>query len=127
MKTSRKSLEGQKTITLHRFLVTSPPEYDIDHISGDKMDNRRKNLRICSHQKNMFNQKLRSTNSSGYTGVSFSKSAGKFEAYIHYCGKKINLGLFATAKEGAIARDKAALQYFGEFAKLNFPQDVVAI
>ena len=37
------------------------------------------------------------------------------------------LGLFATAKEGAIARDKAALQYFGEFAKLNFPQDVVAI
>ena len=121
MKTSRRSEEGQKTVTLHRFLMQPPPSCDVDHISGDKMDNRRCNLRICSHQQNMYNQKMRNTNTSGYYGVSLLKSVGRYEAYIHNCGKKIYLGLFSSAEEAACARDKAAYRLYGRFAKLNFP------
>lgn len=120
--TSRKSLEGYKTFTLHRLIFGFPSNYDIDHINGNKMDNRRDNLRGCNHQQNMFNQNKRSTNTSGFLGVSLMKNCGKFEAYIHPNGKKIQLGLFISAEEAAVARDKAAVQYFGSYARLNFPE-----
>lgn len=123
---SRKLKASSRTFTLHRLLFGFPESGDIDHIDGNKMNNRRENMRLCSHQQNMFNQKKRCTNSTGYTGVSFSKSAKKYEAYIHHNGKKKNLGLYRTAVEAAIARDKAALEYFGEYARLNLPMDVIA-
>lgn len=85
------------------------------------MNNSRANLRLCSHQKK------RCTNSSGYTGVSFSKSAKKYEAYIYYNGKKKNLGLYTSAIDVAKVRDKAVIKYFGKYAKLNLPMDVVAV
>ncbi len=107
-------------LTLHRLLLDFPVG-DVDHISGDKLDNRRTNLRICTHQQNMFNQKTRNTNTSGYTGVSFLRCAKKYEAYIHCDGKKHYLGLHASAEKAAQARDQAALKLFGEYAKLNSP------
>lgn len=117
---SRKSEDGNKTFTLHRYLYDFPIHCDIDHIDGNKMDNRRFNLRICSHQQNTFNQKLRKTNTSGYYGVSKHKSANLYEAYIHYNGKKKYLGLYSTAEEAAVVRDNEAIRLFGEYAKLNF-------
>jgi len=121
MHTSRKSPEGYKTRPLHRYLIKIPDKADIDHINGDKLDNRRSNLRACTHQQNMFNQKKRSTNSSGYIGVSLFKATGMFEAYIHHSGKKIYLGLYHTAEEAAYIRDKEAKKLFGKYARLNFP------
>ena len=117
--TSRKSPDGPKTFPLHRLIMNVSDDMDVDHISGDKLDNRKCNLRICTHQENMFNQRMRETNTSGYYGVSRMKSCGKFEAYIHIDGKKKYLGLFETAEKAAIARDKAAIVLFGEFARLN--------
>ncbi len=116
---SRRSKDGYRTIPLHRYLLHPEDGCDVDHISGDKLDNRRCNLRVCTHQENMFNQKLRSTNTTGYYGVSRMKSTGRFEAYIHHDGKKVYLGTYATAEEAAAVRDKAALQLFGPFARLN--------
>ena len=118
--TSRKDVDGHKTITLHRYLLGFPQNCDIDHIDGNKMNNRRSNLLICSHQQNSFNQKMRNTNTSGYYGVSQMKSCGRYEAYIHVDGKKKYLGLYKTAEEAAQVRDDAAIIYFGKFAKLNF-------
>lgn len=117
--TSRKSLYGHKTEPLHKYLLHPPQGVDIDHISGDKLDNRKSNLRFCSHQQNMFNQKRRSTNSTGYSGVSYSKNAGKYEAYINRDGRKIHLGLFMSAEEAAIVRNNAAQKLYGEYARLN--------
>lgn len=115
-----------KTVTLHRFLLGEKAiNLDVDHISGDKLDNRRSNLRVCSHQENMFNQNLRSTNTSGYIGVSQMKSTGKYEAYIHPNGKKISLGTYTDIVEAATVRDRAALKHFGKFARLNFPVGAV--
>ena len=116
---SRKSKTGKRAVCLHRVLIQCPPNYDIDHISGDKMDNRKSNLRVCTHQQNMFNQKMRCTNSSGYYGVSFHKGARKWCAYIHIGGKKLHLGLFEDKQGAAEARDRAAELYFGEYARLN--------
>lgn len=117
--TSRRDPNGYKTFSLHRLIMNPGDTEDVDHISGDKLDNRKSNLRICSHQENMFNQKLRETNTTGYYGVSKMKSCGKYEAYIHIDGRKKYLGLFETAEGAALARDSAAIRLFGDFARLN--------
>ncbi len=108
----------QRSWCLHTFLLNKS-NFDIDHISGNKFDNRRCNLRLCTHQQNTFNQKMRCTNTSGFYGVSFFKQVGKYESYINLNGKKIHLGLYDTALEAAKVRDKAAIKYFGPFARLN--------
>lgn len=113
-------------VNLHRLLIKTDGNVDVDHINGNKMDNRRTNLRICTHQQNSCNQKKRSTNKSGYTGVSFFKATGQYEAYIWCNYKKIYLGLFDSAVEAAMARDKAALIYHGQYARLNFGRELYA-
>lgn len=117
--TSRKLPGGVKTIPVHKLLLSPPEGYDVDHISGDKMDNRKCNLRVCTHQQNMFNQKLRNTNNTGYYGVSFMRNCGKYEAYINLDGRKKYLNIYGTAAEAANARDAAAVMLYGDYARLN--------
>ena len=54
---------------MHRFLLSPPDEMDVDHRNGDTLDNRRENLRICTHLENGQNQMKHKTNTSGYKGV----------------------------------------------------------
>ena len=105
---------------MHKILLGKIEGRDTDHISRDKLDNRRSNLRICTHQENSFNQPLRSTNTTGYIGVSFVKAAKKFEAYVHFNGRKHYFGLYDHSRDAAVARDNGAKLLFGEFANLNF-------
>ena len=95
---------------------------EVDHINGDKMDNRRCNLRICTHQQNAFNQTRRSTNTSGFIGVSPVKDAPFYEAYIHLHDRKHHLGTFSDPKQAARTRDAVARLVFGEYARLNYPR-----
>lgn len=113
----------RKATPMHKILLGNTKGFDVDHISGNKLDNRRCNLRICTHQQNMFNQNIRSTNTSGFIGVSLMKNTGKYEAYIHYNGKKYYLGLYDNAVDAAIARDREAIKKFGRFARLNFTDE----
>ena len=115
---------NRKKVYLHRMLMPVDSGFDVDHVNGNKLDNRRCNLRVCTHQQNMFNQKCRCTNTSGYMGVSKHKAAGKYEAYVNMSGNKIYLGLYDTAQEAAVVRDTAASHYYGEYANLNFPKGV---
>ena len=111
----------RKNICLHKLLINCDSGFEIDHISGNKLDNRKSNLRICTHQENLFNQRIRSTNKTGFSGVAWHDGAQKHEAYVHCGGKKHYLGLFEKAEDAAMARDGKARELFGEFANLNFP------
>ena len=92
----------------------------IDHINGNKLDNRRSNLRHVNNQQNHWNREKSKSNTSGYKGVSFDKSRGKYEASIMKDGRKRFLGYFNDPKDAAVAYDNAAFFYFGEYARPNF-------
>jgi hypothetical protein len=83
----------------------------IDHIDGNGLNNRISNLRLVSHKANLRNQRMRSSNTSGFTGVSFVKGRGLWEAHIGGCnGKKKTLGQFANKADAIAARRSAELE-----------------
>ena len=92
------------------------PEMDIDHINGNKMDNRIENLRLCTRSQNMSNRGKNKNNSSGFKGVSFCKQTGRWVAQITVDRKNKKIGRFDTKEEAADAYSKMAKEIFGEFA-----------
>ncbi len=90
-----------------------------DHANRNKLDNRRSNLRPVTKQGNKANSNLHSNNTSGYKGVSWSKSVGKWCANIRVNGRLICLGYYTEAEEAAAAYDTAAVKYFREYAATN--------
>ena len=101
---------------LHRILMEAPDGMDVDHINGDKLDNQKSNLRICTHQENMMNQGKQKNNTSGFKGVSFDKQRQKFKAHINIYGKKKHLGYFEKAEDAHEAYKKGCVKYHGDFA-----------
>lgn len=95
------------------------PKEQLDHINGNRSDNRIKNLRECNNSENNRAVGIKSSNTSGFKGVTFNKASGKYFAYIRVNYKRIHLGVWNTAKEAAVSYNKAAVEHFGEFANLN--------
>ncbi len=114
---------GRYILWMHREIMRAPASMQVDHINGDTLDNRVSNLRICSNTENSRNQRLRPSNTSGYKGVAWRDGHKKFRARITVNYKDIFLGYFDDPKEAARAYDSAARKYFGEFAKVNFPDE----
>jgi hypothetical protein len=101
------------------------PDGEIDHINGNRADNRIENLRIVSHHQNQMNMGDSRRNTSGFKGVSYSKSRGGYETRIGIGGGKQKwIGRFATAEEAARAYDAAVIAHRGEFARPNFPAKI---
>jgi hypothetical protein len=116
----------RKMLQMHVAIMGQIDGKEVDHRNGNKLDNQRHNLRHCTHAHNVMNSRIRSNNSSGYKGASWSKGCNKWIAYIRHNGKQIHLGLFTCLVKAAKAYDKAAIEHFGEYAKLNFPQSKLA-
>lgn len=120
---------NNKTIEMHRYLYPDCPSgLQIDHINGDRLDNRSCNLRFCTLKQNIQNQKMRQ-NMCGYKGVGKSKKLkiAPFCASIYEMKegkvKRIHIGYFKTAEAAARAYDAKAKELHGEFARLNFPNE----
>jgi hypothetical protein len=129
-------VKGYRTITIkkrrfyeHRiawYMMTGedPTSFEIDHINGDKTDNRFCNLRLATSQTNKANCKLTASNSSGFKGVHARGS--RWIAGITHNRKMIHIGMFKTAEEAARAYDAKAVELFGEYALTNAQLQEVA-
>jgi hypothetical protein len=105
-----------RTTYLHKLI--HPSNSYVDHINGDKLDNRRSNLRPVTNSQNMMNRGKTCANTSGYKGV--FKNRSLWMARIKVDGEPIYLGSFVTKEEAAFKYDIAAKKYHKEFANLNF-------
>lgn len=94
------------------YVYGSFPAEEIDHINGNSTDNRISNLREASRKQNNENRALRSDSKSGFQGVSFNKSFGKFQSRIMHNKKSISLGLFSTAEQASQAYQAARAELF---------------
>ena len=102
--------------TLSRYLLKCPPNLFVDHINHDRLDCRKENLRIVTSLQNSMNRLPKYK----YKGVSKVPGAKSWIARITIDKKQIILGRYSTEIEAAKAYDTAALQYFKEYAYLNF-------
>lgn len=107
----RGTYQGGK-VFLHRFLTDAPEHLFVDHINGDPLDNRKGNLRHCSHKQNIRNMRKEGKK---IKGVSLTKT-GKWSARICVDYETIWLGVYDTREEAEHVRLAAELEYFKEFS-----------
>ena len=114
-----KIINGKNTlIYMHRQIFgVNGSKVWIDHINGDGLDNRRENLRICTPVQNCANQK-KTRGTSRFKGVC-EHGVNQWRARI----AREELGYFDSEEEAAKAYDRAAFEKWGEFARLNFPNE----
>jgi hypothetical protein len=113
---------GRKMLLLHDLLMAPPIGFEVDHVDGDPLNNRRRNLRIATHQANQVNRKrLHPRNKSGVRGVYRGKN-GIWRACIMVNRRQIHLGSFVDLNEAAEARRAAELHYWGEQAPIPIPE-----
>ncbi len=108
------SISG-KSYLLHRlawiYEFGTCPDVQIDHINHIRDDNRIENLRLATHKENGRNQKIRSTNKSGTTGVYFDKQKKKWRAQIMIDGKCLYLGSYYNKSDAISSRKEANKKY----------------
>lgn len=100
---------------LHRVICKPGPGKVVDHINGNKLDNRRENLRACTNTENLRNRAMHKNNKAGVKGV-FARGS-KFRAQIRSDGKRYHLGTFDTPEAAGAAYAAAATRLHGEFAR----------
>jgi hypothetical protein len=109
-----------KLVFMHNLIMGTK---GIDHIDGNGLNNQRANLRIATKSQNAANTRVSAhkthKSKSLYKGVSWHVASNKWHAQIGFEGSPQNLGLFTSEVEAAKAYNAAALEYFGEFARLN--------
>lgn len=106
---------------MHREILDAPQGWLVDHKDGNGLNNTRNNIRLCTYAQNNFN-------TASYKGGSLYKGVHRFKrgwrAQIRKGGKQYSLGVYSTEEAAARAYDAAAKKMHGEFAYLNFPEDV---
>jgi hypothetical protein len=102
-----------KTTQLHRFLIHAPDNIEVDHINRNRLDNRRRNLRLVSRLQNCHNLNPAGVKtikgrkaSSKYRGVAWDKSKGKWRAYHQHKRKTYYGGWFESERQAALAASR---------------------
>jgi hypothetical protein len=113
----------KSSMLMHRQVLGVDPHDDVlvQHLNGDRLDNRRGNLRYCTRAQHAQNARVRRDAPHGFKGVALKR--GRYVARVTIDGEKRWVGAFSTPEEAARAYDAAATHYFGRFATLNFPAE----
>jgi len=102
---------------LHRLIMkVNKKDEIVDHINGNKLDNRKCNLRVCTQSNNQMNCEKQKNNTSSVTGVSFHYAKCKWRAYITINKKQIQLGHYNDFNDAVSARKSAEKIYFGKYS-----------
>lgn len=119
---ARRERPSNVFVYMHRQITDAPAGLQVDHANGDRLDNRRANLRPCSSAQNSYNIAPKPGTASGFKGV--TQHRAKWAARIWADGVLHRVGRFDTAEEAAKSYDSAAARLHGAFAYLNFPEAV---
>jgi hypothetical protein len=103
------------------FLIVtgSWPRGHVDHRDRDGLNNIWDNLRDASRRENAINSKIRADNRSGFKGVGWSSRRWQWRARIYVNKRRIDLGWFCTPEEASAAYHTAAIEHFGDFARIE--------
>ena len=116
---------GRRTMFMHTVIVYYNPDMlKIDHMDGDGLNDQYGNLRLCTNMQNCRGQKKRKRKCySIYKGVTWSIRDEVWMSYIYVCGRRKHLGYFDNPIDAAKLYDNYSIENFGEFARLNFPEN----
>jgi HNH endonuclease/AP2 domain len=117
IKVDGRSYRAHHLVRLYVRGVWPEPGYEVDHINGDKTDNRLANLRHSTRSQNQANMPARADNKCGLKGVCVHKQSGKWEAQIQASGKKLHLGMFESPELAHETYVAAAQKHFGRYAR----------
>lgn len=109
---------GYRRVFMHRLLNNTGDDLWTDHINGNRLDNRRSNLRSVEPWQNAVNTCVYKNNPSGRKGVTWDRHSGKWRARIQVNRRQMNLGVFDTIEAAANAYSAAAKIYHAEFARV---------
>ena len=117
----RQKIRGER---LHHFILGTRER--TDHIDLNGLNNQKANLRVVTSSQNGANRRKKLTSASRFKGLSIVAGRGIWRARIQVNGQYRHLGYFHNEEEAARAYDRAAAEAFGEFALLNFPEELAA-
>lgn len=116
---SMKDGAKRKKLYMHRLIVNAEDGFEVDHINGNTLDNRRKNLRQCTTSENQMNRGAAKSNKSGFKGVCWHKQNKLWRAEIKINGKRNLLGYFKSPEDAHRAYCKAAKEIHSEFMRAS--------
>tara|TARA_R110000851_G_scaffold33896_1_gene90358 strand:- start:4452 stop:4940 length:489 start_codon:yes stop_codon:yes gene_type:complete len=109
-----------ENVVIHRIIMRPTDGQEVDHINGDTYDNRKCNLRICTHAENMMNRRKHKNNKSGIKGVYYAPNRAKnWRAQIRKNGVKYDLGGYETPEEAKIAYELASKKLHKDFRRID--------
>lgn len=109
------------SVLMHREIMQPPEGMVVDHMKFNSLNNKRENLRVCTQAENRYNTRPYGRKSP-FKGV--TPKGDKWEAKIKHRGKTEHLGTFDDPAQAARVRDRMAIKLFGEYAWLNFPEEL---
>lgn len=115
--------ERKRPHSMQNDILHAPDGHIVDHINGNKLDNRRANLRVITKAQNRINHGPHRGSTSRYVGVSLCKKTRKWRADAQLGGRQVCLGYFESEEEAARVRDAFVRKHYGGLGRLNFPEE----
>lgn len=115
---------SKNQVLMHRLIMNVNDEHEIDHINRIKVDNRKCNLRLCTHGDNARNKPAQANSKTSYKGICQLPN-GRYQAQIYVDHKPVYLGQYADIEEAVHVYDSALKIIAGEYACVNNKSSVL--